>query len=75
MAPQKFLSQATIAYGNALIAERLEESGDDFSNRFFVINDQYLGFGHPKPLKEQLYGREDTNKASSNELSNGVLDS
>jgi hypothetical protein len=46
MDAQKFLCPTAIAHGHALVTERFEESGNDFSNSFFVVDDQYFGFGH-----------------------------
>jgi hypothetical protein len=40
MLDQEFLSQASIADGRALVSQRFEESGNNFSNRLFVVNDQ-----------------------------------
>jgi hypothetical protein len=36
------LSSAPVTHGRAAIAFRFEHGGNNFSNRFFVIDDQYL---------------------------------
>ena len=36
------LGSAAIAYGRAAITFRFEHGGNDFSNRFFIVDDQYL---------------------------------
>jgi len=36
------LGSSAIAYGRAAITFRFEHGGNDFSNRFFIVDDQYL---------------------------------
>ena len=72
---QEFLSQAAVAYGGALVPKRFEESRNDFSNRLFVVDDQYFGLA-TQILKEVHYTAGCVSaKAPSVELRNDVLNS